>query len=189
MADELMQGVTAQWAEDVLDFWLRLVGPEGWWSHSDVVDKAIRDQFADLWAARKDQPAETFLGHADEALAAIILFDQFPRNMFRGSADAFSTDPLAQDIAHAAVARSYDTQMGGDARMFFYMPFQHSEKLEDQALSLAFFKALGQPVPLDYARRHHDMIARFGRFPHRNKVLGRADRPGEEEATKEGENW
>ena len=180
---------TAPWASEVLDFWLTQVGEAGWWKKSDILDAACRDRFEALWDEKRGEPAEAFLGRADEALAAIILFDQLPRNMFRHQAEAFATDSLALEIAHAAVARGYDIEIGGNARLFFYMPFQHSEKLEDQDMSVKLFEGLGQVQPLDFARMHREIILRFGRFPHRNAALGRESRPGEEEAIKEGQDW
>jgi uncharacterized protein (DUF924 family) len=116
---------------------------------------------------------EHFLGGPDEALAAVLLFDQFPRNMFRDHADQFSTDPLALAIARGAVERGYDDGMTSHRRGFLYMPFEHSERLADQRQALLLFTALGDSEMLDYAKKHHDVIARFGRFPHRNAVLGR----------------
>ena len=103
----------------------------------------------------------------------MLLFDQFPRNMFRGHADQFSTDPLALAVARGAVARGYDDGMTSERRGFLYMPFEHSEDLRDQVQSLLLFTALGNDEHLKYARLHHDVIQRFGRFPHRNAVLGR----------------
>jgi uncharacterized protein (DUF924 family) len=179
---------TAPWAADILDFWLNQVGEAGWWKKSDIIDTACA-RFEALWREKKAQPADAFLGRADEALAAIILFDQLPRNMFRNQAEAFATDALALEIARAAVARGYDIQIGGNGRAFFYMPFQHSENLDDQKMSLQLFEGLSQVQPLDFAREHYQIIARFGRFPHRNAALGRENRPGEAEAIEEGRDW
>ncbi len=124
-------------------------------------------------------PPESFLDDARTALAAVILFDQLPRNMFRGHADQFMTDPLALAIARAAVDRGYDQDMTKDEKAFLYMPFEHSENLADQRRALALFTALGDDWLLGFARKHHDIIERFGRFPHRNAILGRAPRPAE----------
>lgn len=181
--------VIADWAGELLDFWFREVGEAGWWSSDPAVDATCRARFLSLREEKRREPAEHFLGRADEALAAILLFDQMPRNMHRGTAEAFATDPLARDIARGAVARGYDVQIAGAGRQFFYLPFEHSEELADQDASLAFFTALGEPKALDYARAHHAVIARFGRFPHRNAALGRADRPGEREAVEQGARW
>ncbi len=124
-------------------------------------------------------PPESFLDDARTALAAVILFDQLPRNMFRGHADQFMTDPLALAIARAAVDPGYDQDMTKDEKAFLYMPFEHSENLADQRRALALFTALGDDWLLGFARKHHDIIERFGRFPHRNAILGRAPRPAE----------
>ncbi|MEO5972041.1 MAG: DUF924 family protein, partial [Sphingomicrobium sp.] len=117
--------------------------------------------------------------HPLTALAGVILFDQFPRNMFRGHADQFATDHLARGIARAAVDRKFDDELAPTERGFLYMPFEHSESLADQRRSLLLFTALGDDYLLGYAHKHHDVIARFGRFPHRNAMLGRTPRPAE----------
>lgn len=182
-------GVTSAWAHDILDFWFKHVGEEGWWSHRPALDAECAERFAGLWNALRNEDAETFLARGDEALAAIILFDQLPRNMFRGKAEAFATDPLARMIARGAIARGYDIQIGGKGRQFFYMPFQHSEDMGDQALSLQLFGALGDERALSFARQHCDIIHRYGRFPHRNAALGRPDRAEEGEAIAQGAGW
>jgi uncharacterized protein (DUF924 family) len=166
------------WQDEVLDFWFGLT-PEQWWKTDPAFDETIREHFEDLWKEQRDAVPEAFLGSARDALAAIILFDQFPRNMFRGHADQFSTDPLALAVAKGAVERGYDQEVPPDRRIFVYMPFEHSENLEDQKQSLLLVTALGDENYLGFARKHHDIIARFGRFPHRNAMLGRAPRPDE----------
>jgi uncharacterized protein (DUF924 family) len=163
----------------VLDFWFSRTDDE-WWKGSPAFDAEIRDRFLKLWEEERENVPEYFLGSPDEALAGIILFDQFPRNMFRDHADQFSTDPLALAIAKGAVERGLDDGMTSDQRGFVYMPFEHSENLQDQRQSLLLFTALGDSEMLDYAQKHHDVIARFGRFPHRNAMLGR--RPHADEA-------
>lgn len=170
------------WVDAMLHFWFADVGEQGWWSHDPALDMACRQRWLNLWEEKSNQPAEGFLARADEALAAIILFDQMPRNMFRDSARAFATDPLARAIAHGAVAQGFDIQIGGAGRAFFYMPFMHSETMADQALSVRLFSGLDDARSLDFAQRHHDIIARHGRFPHRNVVLGRESRPEERDA-------
>lgn len=173
----------------ILGFWFGEVGPDRWWVRSRETDEAIVERFRDLWEAWRDRTPESFLGSPREALAGIILFDQFSRNMFRGHADAFSTDPLALAIARAAVDRGYDDRLGEDERSFLYMPFQHSEALADQQRSLALFTALGNANSLAFAHKHHDMIERYGRFPARNAALGRPNRPGEESAIEMSRDW
>ncbi|HEX8667368.1 MAG TPA: DUF924 family protein [Allosphingosinicella sp.] len=164
--------------DEVLDFWFGLA-PDQWWKPDATLDEGIRRRFAELWEEERENVPEHFLGSAKDALAAVVLFDQFPRNMFRGQADQFSTDPLALAVAKGAVDRGYDEQLGPAERAILYMPFQHSEKIDDQRRSLLLFTALGDPHHLGYARKHHDVIARFGRFPHRNAILGRAPRADE----------
>lgn len=181
--------VTENWAVAIIDFWFNQVGESGWWSHDETLDHRCKARFLKLWEDKRTLPAEDFLDRADEALAAVLLFDQLPRNMFRGTARAFDTDPLARDIAKGAIAQGYDIQIGGAGRAFFYMPFQHSEAIEDQYLSLTLFEALGDARSLDFARGHHAMIAHFGRFPHRNAVLDRQTRPEEEVVLSEGKGW
>jgi uncharacterized protein (DUF924 family) len=161
-----------RWAEEVLAFWFAH-GEKDWWKGSDGFDAEIRERFAIEWARQSRRQVADFLGDADTALAAVILFDQFPRNMFRGHADQFATDHLALAIARGAVERGYDDGMANVRRGFLYMPFQHSEELKDQVQSLLLFSALGDAQMLHYARKHHEVIETFGRFPHRNAVLGR----------------
>lgn len=163
---------------DILDFWFGLA-PEQWWGGSSELDEQIRERFLDLWTEQRGFPVAHFLGDAETALAAVILFDQLPRNMFRGHADCFSTDHLALAIAKEAIDRGFDKRVGQPRRAFFYVPFQHSENLADQQQALILYTALGDDHLLAYARKHHDVIARFGRFPHRNAMLGRAPRPDE----------
>ena len=160
------------WAKEVLDFWFSH-GWEAWWQRDDAFDKEIRDRFGILWARMARRPVEDFTGDARNALAAIILFDQFPRNMFRDHADQFATDHMALAIAKRAVEQGYDDGMKKEERVFLYMPFMHSEEHKDQVQSLLLFTALGEDEPLRYARMHHDVIEQFGRFPHRNMALGR----------------
>ncbi len=181
--------VEPDWVPAVLNFWLNEVGPQGWFDSSEEMDVRLTHLFRALWDVQKGRPIEDFLVDADTALAAIVLFDQFPRNMFRGEARAFATDPKALEIAKAALERGYDDEFVEGARAFFYMPFMHSEDLADQERCVALFSAPGFEFNLKFAKAHRDIIARFGRFPHRNKALGRETRPEEEEAVKEGAGW
>ena len=171
----------AGWQGDVLRFWFGLE-PDRWWKSDPHLDDEIRRRFLNLWSDKRRLPADSFLAHPLSALAAVLLFDQFPRNMFRGHADQYSTDHLALAIARAAVDSGFDDQLEKVEKVFLYMPFQHSEDRGDQRRSLALFTALGDDYFLGYARKHHDLIDRFGRFPHRNAILGRAPRPGEADA-------
>ena len=166
----------ADWRRDVLTYWSGL-DPEQWWKADPVLDEAVRERFLKLWERERQLPVERFLSDPLTALSAAILFDQFPRNMFRSHADQFSTDHLALAIARQAVDRGLDDQLQASERQFLYMPFQHSETLSDQKRSLQLFTALGDDYLLGFARKHHDVIERFGRFPHRNAILGRTPRP------------
>ncbi len=166
------------WRADILKFWFAL-RPEQWWDGGPELDHRIRQNFLKLWFEKRQCPVETFLADPLTALAAVILFDQFPRNMFRGHADAYSTDHLALAIAKAALARGLDEDLRRDERKFLYMPFQHSENLDDQNRAVLLFTALGDDHQLGYARHQREIIARFGRFPHRNAILGRTSRPDE----------
>jgi uncharacterized protein (DUF924 family) len=166
------------WAIEVRDFWFSQP-MERWWKADLEFDAEVRKRFHDLWEEQRERTAESFLGSSDEAVAAVILFDQFPRNLFRNHAEQFATDPLALAIAKGAIERGLDGHMSEDERIFLLMPFQHSECLDDQQRSLALFTELGNAEMLRYARLHHDVIERFGRFPHRNRILGRPPRPEE----------
>jgi uncharacterized protein (DUF924 family) len=166
------------WHDEIIAFWFSL-DPRQWWKSDPELDETIRQCFGKLWQRQRELPPERFLSSPDDALAAVILFDQFPRNMFRGHADQFSTDPLALAVARAAVDRELDQPLEPQERGFLYMPFQHSEDLADQKRSVLLFTALGDDNQLKYARLHRDVIERFGRFPHRNQVLGREPREDE----------
>jgi uncharacterized protein (DUF924 family) len=168
----------ADWRREVLSFWFSL-SSEQWWKSDPAVDHDVRERFLKLWQLKRQLPADHFLDDPLTALAGVILFDQFPRNMFRNHADQFSTDHLALAIAKQAVDLGFDDQLQPEERGFLYMPFQHSEDRGDQRRSLLLFTALGDPQQLRYAHLHHDIIHRFGRFPHRNAMLGRAPRPDE----------
>ena len=169
---------SSDWRSDVLKFWFGL-DPDRWWKTDALLDDQIRERFLELWTDKRRLPVSSFTADAWTALAGVILFDQFPRNMFRGHAEQFATDTLALGIARAAVDANLDDELEPQERGFLYMPFQHSEDLADQRRSVALFTALGDDYLLGFAKKHHDVIARFGRFPHRNAILGRAPRPQE----------
>ena len=173
--------MSGDWRSDVLKFWFGL-DPVQWWDGGPQLDHRIKQNFLKLWWEKRQLPVETFLTDPLTAAAAVILFDQFPRNMFRGSADAFATDENALAIAKGAIAKDFDKDLAHDERKFLYMPFEHSEKLDDQNRAVLLFSELGDEEQVEFAKKHRDIIQRFGRFPHRNAVLGRAPRPEEEAA-------
>ena len=170
--------VPGEWISKVLKFWFGLDFAQ-WWKTDPALDERIKHSFLKLWAEKRQLPSDAFLTDPLTALAGVILFDQLPRNMFRGHADQFATDHLALAIAKAAIDRGFDEELQPQERGFLYMPFQHSENLADQNRSLLLFMELGDKVQLGYAKKHHDIIERFGRFPHRNPILGRVPRPDE----------
>ena len=169
------------WQDEVLDFWFGLE-PAQWFKADPALDEEIGKRFRELWEIHRENVPAHFLGSPRGALAAIVLFDQFPRNMFRGHAEQFATDPLALAVAKGAVEAKLDDALTLRERGILYMPFQHSENPDDQKTSLLLFTALGDQWQLSYAKKHHDVIARFGRFPHRNALLGRKPRAAEIEA-------
>ena len=173
----------ADWRVDVLKFWFGLK-PEQWWTGGPELDHRVKENFLRLWAEKRQLPAESFLTDPLTAAAAVVLFDQFPRNMFRRHADQFATDHLALVIAKGALDKGFDKELEPDERKFLYMPFQHSESLADQDRAVLLFTESGDAEQLDYAKKHRDIIRRFGRFPHRNAILGRAPRPDEVAAGK-----
>jgi len=167
---ELEMGANG-WADDVLRFWFEELKPDDWFTRKDETDETIRRRFLDLWRElRIAIPAAAVL-ERDAALAATITFDQFPRNMFRGTAEAFATDPLALAVARNAIQDGFDKDMPQERKHFLYMPFMHSEALDDQERCIALFGP--ETGHAKYAVGHRDIIARFGRFPHRNRALGR----------------
>lgn len=177
-------------ARQVLGFWFDLLMPEQWFSRSDAVDAEIAELFGPLRDEVFASGAAAWRGDAESLLAAVILLDQFSRNIHRESAEAFAADPLAQELAKAALERGWDETLPPERRQFLYMPFQHGESRELQMLSLACFERLGLDQPLSYAVEHAEVIARFGRFPTRNAALGR-ESTAEEEAylSQPGVGW
>ena len=166
------------WRGDVLKFWFGHDKAQ-WFGPDEAFDHQVRERFLKLWKEKQAFPPEQFLIDPLTALAAVILFDQFPRNMFRGHADQFATDTLALAVSHGAVERGFDEALDSHERCFLYLPLEHSESLDEQRQSVLLFTKLGDPLYLDYAKKHLAIIERFGRFPHRNAMLGRAPRPDE----------
>ena len=169
--------------KDILDFWFEETQPKQWFQVNEDFDQAIRDRF-------EDEYNNAFAGNYDEwqndaygSLALCVLLDQFPRNMYRGTPKAFEADKKALIIAKYAVAKGLDQVHSSQKKRFLYLPFEHSESLSDQRRSLELFETTRNADPLgyDYAKRHYDVIEQYGRFPHRNKILGRENTPEEEE--------
>lgn len=163
---------------DVVAFW-REAGPERWFAKDDGFDAECRARFLDAWERAARGELDGWGATAEGALGLVILLDQMPRNMFRGDRRAWSSDAQARAAAEAAIANRFDLAVAPELRAFFYLPFEHAEDLAAQERSLALFALLGDADSLKWARHHHDIIARFGRFPHRNAVLGRTSTPEE----------
>ena len=174
-----------QTAEEVLAFWLN-VGHERWFEPDEAFDAAIRGRFAATYEDAAAGRLSAWENSPEGALALIIVLDQFPRNMFRGCAKSFATDPLARAAAERAIARGFDQRIAMPQRSFFYLPFEHSEELADQERAVALMGATGDADLLKWADLHADIIRRFGRFPHRNAMLGRTTTPEEQSFLDEG---
>ena len=164
--------------EAVLLFW-REAGPKRWFAQDSAFDAEIRGRFLATHEAAAAGRLSAWEDTAEGALALLIALDQFPRNMFRGTARAFSTDPLVLAAARRAIERGFDLVIPMPERNFFYLPFEHSENLADQERSVALAETTGDAEAVKWAKVHLDVIRRFGRFPHRNVVLGRVSTPVE----------
>jgi uncharacterized protein (DUF924 family) len=159
-------------AADVLAYW-RALGPERWFEKDAAVDAEIREKFQGVYQAALTGSLGHWEDNVSGALALVILLDQFPRNMFRGAAAAFAADPLARAAAGRAIERGFDRQAAKAEQPFFYLPYMHSEALADQERCCELCRIAGDEATLKWAELHADIIRRFGRFPHRNAVLGR----------------
>ncbi|MGI8840928.1 MAG: DUF924 family protein [Caulobacteraceae bacterium] len=172
---------------EIIDFWRR-AGPKAWFKKNAAFDAQVHERFEAAHHAAARGELDGWAAAAEGSLALLLLLDQFPRNLYRRSAHAFATDPLARSVARAAIAAGHDTATAPALRGFFYLPFEHSEDPADQALAVNLCEALeragGQSA--QWARDHHDIIARFGRFPHRNACLGRATTDDERAFLDEG---
>jgi uncharacterized protein (DUF924 family) len=178
-----------RWAADLLHFWFHSLRPADWFRPGPHVDDELRRRFGREWVALRHRPARDFLRDRRTAQAAVLLFDQVPRNIHRGSAQAFASDPLARAIMRGVVHRGWDRGLGKAERQFLALPLMHSEAIGDQLASLAVFARLGSRHGFPFARAHYRMIARFGRFPHRNAVLGRGSSAAERRAIEQGFVW
>jgi uncharacterized protein (DUF924 family) len=171
-----MQGIA-----EVLTFWFSEESRRHWFAPTPEFDREIRERFADLSARAASGEPSAWEQTPDGCLALCVLLDQMPRNMARGTPRAFATDPKARDVAERAVGRGFDRGLPPERTQFLYLPFSHSERLADQERALALFEAAGLDDALAYVRGHLAIIRRFGRFPHRNAILGRSSTPEERE--------
>jgi len=174
----------SQTAQGVIAFW-KQAGPERWFKKDDAFDETFRQAFFALHFKAAARELEQWMDTAEGALALLILLDQYPRNAFRGTAHMFATDSLACFYAHRMVQDALDKQIPGQLRMFCYLPFEHSENEDDQKLSVQLNRDL-DPKDLKWALEHARIIERFGRFPHRNELLGRVTTPDERDFLSSG---
>jgi uncharacterized protein (DUF924 family) len=177
-----MQQIT----QNVLEFWFgdppANEAREMWFKSGPELDEDIRARFLDTHTLVKSGGFDAQAKTAEDFLAAVIVLDQFPRNMFRGTAEAFATDGLAREWSDRAIAAGHHLAVPAPhMRIFFYLPFEHSEDLADQKKCLQLCQEMGHENYTLYAQKHLDVIAQFGRFPHRNAFLGRTSTPEEEE--------
>jgi uncharacterized protein (DUF924 family) len=176
--------------QEVLDFWFGREGEEGygefreaWFNRDPEFDREIRDRFEPVYEEAAAGRLDHWKSEARSCLALIVVLDQFPRNMYRGDARMYAADEKAREAARHAVEHAYDRELSPYRRLFMYLPFEHSEELDDQRLSVDLFRGLatemGSEDLLGYAVRHLEIVERFGRFPHRNEILGRRTTPEE----------
>jgi uncharacterized protein (DUF924 family) len=177
---------TVSWVKSVEHFWFSEIGADVWFKPNAAIDESIRTRFLAIHEqVVADFSPTTATSSADRAVASVIVLDQFPRNMFRGTPRAFATDHFALAVAREAIERGFDNVLDKHRRLFMYLPFEHSENLYEQHRAVELIGILGDSELLHYALAHRDIIARFGRFPHRNAILGRASTPEEVEFLKQ----
>jgi uncharacterized protein (DUF924 family) len=157
----------------MLAFW-REAGPKKWFAKDDAFDAACVAQFRVLWEEGATGRLASWEATSEGALALVLLLDQMPRNMFRGTPQVYASDPQARAVASRMIAKGFDLIIEKDLRPFLYLPFSHSEDLVDQERALELYAKLDDAEQMKWARHHHGIVARFGRFPHRNAILGRA---------------
>ena len=168
-------------AADVLAFWFGQLTNEQRFARNAELDAEIRERFGDLHDRLSRHVPEEWLEDPESLLAAIVVLDQFSRNLYRDDPRAYASDPMALNLARLALSRGYDQLLDNEQRQFVYMPFMHSEDADDQDRCIELMEEIGNAEGVDYGRQHKAIIERFGRFPHRNAVLGRETTPEEAE--------
>jgi uncharacterized protein (DUF924 family) len=169
--------------EDIIKFWFDETTPAQWFQKSPEFDGLVKQRFQSAYTMALEGLCDQWQQDAEGSLALCLVLDQFPRNMFRDTAEAFASDAMALEIANKAIKKGFDQLLVPSKRRFLYLPFEHSENIEDQHRCVAFFEKMKDDDPLgyDYALRHLKVIEEFGRFPHRNAILGRKSTPDEKE--------
>ncbi len=163
----------------LIDFWFSAEVSKLWYNSTPAFDRQLRERYLDLWQQASQGELEHWQETALGSLALVILLDQFPLNMFRGSAQCYSSEARSREVARAAIERDFDRELTAEQSSFLYMPFMHSEDIEDQRLAIELFSQPGLESNLRFAKHHHGIVEKFGRFPHRNAALGRADTDAE----------
>ena len=166
-------------AAEILEFWFAEAVKPLWFASTPEFDAALRERFLATYRAAATGQLEDWERTPLGALALVIVLDQFPLNLFRGQPESFATEAAARVVADRAIARGSDLEMSPEQRLFLYLPFMHGEALADQERSVRLFQQAGLEESLRFARHHRDLIRRFGRFPHRNAILGRESTPEE----------
>ena len=163
--------------QEIIDFWFDEKIKPFWFNSTDDFDLSLRERYYDVYHAAKNSDGNSELNlwanDALGALALVIILDQFPLNMFRGLPQSFETEALSREIAKEAISKNFDADLTDEQKAFLYMPYMHSENISDQDESLILFNQQGLETNLRFAKHHHGIIKQFGRFPHRNKILGR----------------
>ena len=166
-------------SDNILDFWFSARVRPLWFKSTPEFDAEVHRRFADTWEAARVDGLKDWEDSASDALALVIVLDQFPLNMYRGRPESFATEAAARDVARRAIARGFDGALDNSRRVFLYLPFMHSEDTADQDYSVQLFAQPGMEDSLKWAQHHRDIVRRFGRFPHRNALLGRVSSAAE----------
>ncbi|WP_455374842.1 DUF924 family protein [Kaarinaea lacus] len=159
--------------EDIIKFWFEEIDRKIWFNSTPEFDDHLRDRFEQVYLAALNNELKDWENSPVGCLALVIVLDQFPLNMYRGKAESFSGEIKSRSVAQWAIEKHFDEQLNSDQKAFLYMPFMHSENPEDQDLSVSLYEKAGLENNLRFARHHRDIVRKYGRFPHRNKILGR----------------
>lgn len=165
--------------QDIIDFWFAEDSRKRWFNSTPEFDQRLRELYLETWEQARRGQLDHWMQSADGCLALVIVLDQLPLNMFRNTAQCYATEAQSREVARHALERKFDQRLAADRKAFLYMPFMHSEDLEDQELALELFDQPGLESSLRFARHHHAIVAKYGRFPHRNEALGRASSDAE----------
>lgn len=173
--------------KDIIDFWFDENSKKVWFNSTPVFDAELKEKFEETYLAARDGELSAWEANAEGILALVILFDQFPLNMYRGDVKSFSTEQRSRDLALTAIEKGLDKDLSNEQKSFLYMPFMHSENLEDQDKAIALFEDAGLKDNARFAHHHRDIVQRFGRFPHRNSILSRENTDAEKNYLVSGE--